>query len=46
MAFWANILRCAEGKYDTGHTDDLERRMAQHQTGGFCDFSTSLDTNG
>ena len=46
MAFWANILRCAEGKYYTGHLDDLERRMAQLQTVGFCDFSTSLDANG
>jgi len=40
MAFWAYILRCADGKYYTGHTDDLERRMAQHQAGGFCDFTT------
>ena len=40
MAFWAYILRCSDGKYYTGHTDDLERRMAQHQAGGFCDFTT------
>jgi len=40
MAFWAYILRCADGKYYTGHTDDLERRMAQHHAGGFCDFTT------
>ena len=41
MAFWTYILRCADGKHYTGHTDDLDRRMAQHQTGGFCDFTTS-----
>ena len=33
MAFWAYILRCADGSYYTGHTDDLERRIAQHQSG-------------
>ena len=40
MAFYAYILRCADGKYYTGHTDDLERRMAEHDHGGFCDFTT------
>ena len=33
MTFWAYILRCADGTYYTGHTDDLERRVGQHQTG-------------
>ena len=40
MAFWCYILRCADGKYYTGHTDDLERRMAQHEYGGHCDFTS------
>jgi len=40
MAFWAYILRCADGSYYTGHTDDLERRMAEHRHGGFCDFTS------
>ena len=40
MALWAYILRCSGGKYCTGHTDDLERRMAQHNAGGFCAFTT------
>ncbi len=31
--FWVYILRCRDGSYYTGHTDDLERRMAQHATG-------------
>jgi tRNA/rRNA methyltransferase len=26
-------LRCADGSYYTGHTDDLDRRVAQHQSG-------------
>ena len=40
MAFWTYILRCADGKYYTGHTDDLERRMAEHTHGGFCGFTS------
>ena len=40
MAFWTYILKCADGKYYTGHTDDLERRMAEHQHGGFCDYTS------
>ncbi len=39
MAFWCYILRCSDGRYHTGHTDDLERRLAEHQHGGFCDFT-------
>lgn len=39
MPFWAYILRCADGKY-TGHTDDIERRMAEHHHGGYCDFTS------
>ena len=40
MAFWCYILKCADGTYYTGHTDDLERRFAEHQHGGFCNFTT------
>jgi tRNA/rRNA methyltransferase len=35
MAFWTYILRCADGSYYTGHTDDLEQRIAQHHHGHF-----------
>jgi tRNA/rRNA methyltransferase len=35
MAFWAYILRCADGSYYAGHTDDLEQRIAQHHHGYF-----------
>lgn len=34
--FWVYILRCADGSYYTGHTDDLDRRIGQHQAGE-CD---------
>jgi predicted GIY-YIG superfamily endonuclease len=40
MAFWVYLLRCADGKYYTGHTDSLEHRLAQHQSGGFCAFTS------
>jgi putative endonuclease len=35
MAFWTYILRCADGRYHTGHTDNIELRIAQHQAGHF-----------
>jgi putative endonuclease len=40
LAFWVYVLQCADRKYYIGHSDDLERRIAQHQTGGFCDFTS------
>ncbi|MFS0736250.1 GIY-YIG nuclease family protein [Sphingomonas sp. 1P06PA] len=40
MAFSAYILRCADGRYYTGHTDDVDRRFGQHQAGGYCDFTS------
>jgi predicted GIY-YIG superfamily endonuclease len=33
MAFWIYLLRCRDGSYYTGHTDDLERRIAEHDCG-------------
>ncbi|HET56955.1 MAG TPA: GIY-YIG nuclease family protein [Deltaproteobacteria bacterium] len=33
MSFWVYILRCSDGSYYTGHTDDLDKRIAQHQQG-------------
>jgi LAO/AO transport system kinase len=31
--FFVYMLHCADGSYYVGHTDDLERRVAQHQVG-------------
>ena len=31
--FFTYLLRCADGSYYVGHTDDLERRLAQHESG-------------
>ena len=33
MYFYAYLLRCNDGSYYAGHTDDLDQRMAQHQSG-------------
>src|SRR5699024_5367315 len=30
---WMYILECSDGSYYTGSTNDLERRLAQHQAG-------------
>nr|WP_129791467.1 TrmH family RNA methyltransferase [Sphingosinicella sp. CPCC 101087] len=32
MDFYTYILRCSDGSYYTGHTDDLHARLAQHQS--------------
>ena len=40
MAFWVYILRCADGSYYTGHSDDMELRLAQHDAGHFPDCYT------
>lgn len=33
MSFWVYMLRCADSSYYVGHTDNLEQRIGQHQTG-------------
>jgi predicted GIY-YIG superfamily endonuclease len=40
MSFWVYILRCADGRFYTGQTDNLDRRIAEHQHGGFSDFTS------
>ena len=42
MAFWCYMLHCRGGVFYTGHTDDLERRMAQHQSGLIRGFTQDL----
>jgi predicted GIY-YIG superfamily endonuclease len=40
VAFWTYILKCSDGRFYTGHTDDLERRIGEHQAGGCCGFTS------
>ena len=39
--FFAYMLRCADGSYDVGHTDDLEKRLFEHNEGGKCAYTES-----
>ncbi len=33
MSFWIYILRCTDNSYYTGHTDNPEQRIGEHQNG-------------
>lgn len=37
--FWVYILQCADGSYYTGHTDNLEKRFASHQSGEVAGYT-------
>ena len=39
MSFWVYILRCSDGSYYTGQTDDIEKRFAEHQNGIKCVYT-------
>ncbi len=39
MPFHAYLLRCNDGSYYTGHTDNLDLRIAQHQTGAIGGYT-------
>ena len=41
MPFWVYIVRCADRSYYTGHTDDLERRIAAHQSGEIKGYTST-----
>jgi putative endonuclease len=41
MSFWVYILRCADGSYYTGHTDDLEKRLAEHHSGKIAGYTAT-----
>jgi len=40
MSFWAYMLHCRGGYFYTGHTDDLELRIAQHNSGLLPGFAS------
>ena len=33
VRFYVYILKCSDGSYYTGHTDNLDRRLSAHQSG-------------
>jgi len=40
VSFFVYILRCADGSYYTGHTDNLEKRIAEHIEGTFGGYTS------
>jgi predicted GIY-YIG superfamily endonuclease len=40
MGFWAYLLHCRGGYFYAGHTDDLDRRMAEHEHGEVHGFAS------
>ncbi|MDA7787884.1 GIY-YIG nuclease family protein [Sphingomonadaceae bacterium] len=40
MPFWTYMLHCHEGAFYTGHADDLDHRIAQHQTGAIAGWTS------
>jgi putative endonuclease len=41
MSFWVYILRCADNSYYTGHTDNLEERIAKHKSGAIKGYTST-----
>ena len=41
MSFYVYILKCADGSYYTGHTDNLELRINQHKQAYFVNCYTA-----
>jgi predicted GIY-YIG superfamily endonuclease len=41
MPFWVYILQCADDSYYAGHTDNLETRLSQHQSGQVRGYTLS-----
>ena len=41
MGFYVYMLLCADGSYYTGHTDDLESRLAAHARGKLGGYTKS-----
>jgi putative endonuclease len=37
--FHCYMLRCSDGTYYVGHTDNLDLRLSQHQTGYFAGYT-------
>ena len=39
MPYHVYILRCSDGSYYTGHTENLEARLAAHQSGDIAGYT-------
>ena len=41
LHFYVYILKCSDGRYYTGHTDNLEKRIAEHQAGTYQGYTST-----
>jgi predicted GIY-YIG superfamily endonuclease len=41
MAFWVYMLQCVDQSYYVGHTNDLEKRILEHQTGDLDGYTAT-----
>ena len=41
MTFWTYMLHCADRTFYVGHTDNLEIRMAQHESGALRGYTST-----
>ena len=39
--FFVYILRCSDGSYYVGHTDDIEKRISMHRSGAGSSYTSS-----
>jgi predicted GIY-YIG superfamily endonuclease len=39
--FWVYLLRCIDGSYYTGHTDNLSKRISEHQSGRLPGYTST-----
>ena len=37
--YWVYVLRCSDGTFYTGQTNDVERRLAEHNAGKHCRYT-------
>ena len=41
VAFYIYILKCSDGSYYTGHTDNLEQRISAHKQGAYEGYTAN-----
>ena len=41
MSFWMYLLQCADQSYYVGHTDELEKRIQQHEHGELGGYTST-----
>jgi predicted GIY-YIG superfamily endonuclease len=41
MAFWLYMLQCADQSYYIGHTDGLEKRISEHESGELRGYTST-----